>query len=67
MDFIRNATTETTHAMAERLTSTFADSILPQGKTWCGRTVRGRTGATIASGIDCERCKASMRKEGWQV
>lgn len=35
--------------------------------TWCGIVLSGRTGACIATLIDCERCRAGMRKEGYTV
>lgn len=67
MDFIDNATTQTRHALAERLEAEFAPDLLPKGKTLCGRTMRGRTGGCIAPMIECERCRKTMRKNGWQV
>lgn len=38
-----------------------------ENKTWCGKTMPGRTGATIPSGITCGSCKRIMRKSGWTV
>lgn len=39
-----------------------------EATTLCGRRLVGpASGGCIAPMINCERCRASLRREGWQV
>lgn len=59
---------EVSHALAEPWTGTWRDGhYVKRGKTWCGRTVEGRTGACRADLIGCGSCRRSMRAHGYRV
>jgi hypothetical protein len=66
MDKITPLSSETSHALSERLPPEPGDTA-PRGRTWCGRNVTGRTGACIAPLIGCGSCRRSMRKHGYAV
>lgn len=55
------------HALEERLDDLADADGKRRGRTWCGRTVRGRTGHADPRMITCRPCLHAMRKRGWTV
>lgn len=70
MDVIYVAQTraaETVHAMTARVDEVPDADGKRLGKTACGRTLRGATGASIPSGVSCMQCRRALRRDGWQL
>jgi hypothetical protein len=59
---------EVSHALIEPWTGAWRNGhYVKRGKTRCGRTIEGRTGACQPIMISCGSCRRSMRADGWQV
>lgn len=55
------------HALIETTNNTPDEKGRREGRTRCGRTVKGHTGACVVTLIDCAACRQSLRREGFQV